>query len=149
MVSPYSARLEDVKAEDHIQPGYTSLFSCRHADLPPHLSRSAIVVGFEGVAYELQRRFGGAAYLPASRADDPLLTPVAGAPDILQPVFITVQVRRAHEALIQRAIRSLEAIAANSLVARTAAIFPIFGIVRASIESCCLVLLALSSTATR
>lgn len=119
MVSTQPRFIGEIEADQYILPGYTSYFSRRHAELLPHLSQPSMIVGYEGLALDLLQRFGGATYLPvhllAEYSGAQQMLPVEGAPEIIQPVFLAVQVRRVHEILIKRAIKSLKTIAATRL----------------------------------
>lgn len=84
----------------------------------PHLGRPSITVGYEELAVAFLQRFGGTSYLPAhlyqqQKEAGLSLSLVADAPEILQPVYVAVQIRRSHEALIRRALQSLKKVAAR------------------------------------
>lgn len=118
MVSTEVTRLSDVRPERYIHTGYTSYFDRRHAEVLPQFARPSMIVGYEELAIAFLQRFGGSTYLPAylyaQQAQAGLeISLVADAPEILQPVYVAVQVRRSHEVLIKRALRSLKEVAAR------------------------------------
>lgn len=118
MVSTEATRLAEVRPERYIHTGYTSYFDRRHAEVLPQFARPSMIVGYEELAVAFLQRFGGTTYLPAYLHAQQVqagldVSLVDDAPEILQPVYVAVQVRRSHEALIKRALRSLKEVAAR------------------------------------
>lgn len=118
MASTHAAKLSEVEPERYVYTAYTSYFERRHAESLPHLGRPSITVGYEELAVAFLQRFGGTSYLPAhlyqqQKEAGLSLSLVADAPEILQPVYVAVQIRRSHEALIRRALQSLKKVAAR------------------------------------
>lgn len=115
MVSTLSKSLSEVTPDGYIRTGYTTFFSRNHDTLLPELAKVGLSVGYEGLSIELLRRIGGTTYLPRRLALDltkviPSLQIIEDAPDILQPIYSTVQVRRRHDRKVMNALKVLRTI---------------------------------------
>lgn len=112
MVSTEGQLLKEISAETYINTGYTSFFNQCHETLLPDLSSGPLSVGYEELSVELLRRIGGSTYLPKRLAQQlktsvPNLQLVSDAPEIAQPIFSAVHLRRQHDAKVVTALSVL------------------------------------------
>lgn len=112
MVSTEASVLSKIPAETYINTGYTSFFNQCHQFLLPQFSNVPLSVGHEELSVELLQRIGGSTYLPRRLAQQlketmPNLQLVEDAPDIVQPIFSAVHLRRRHDAKIAHALAVL------------------------------------------
>jgi DNA-binding transcriptional LysR family regulator len=115
MVSDAASSLADLDPRTYIRAGYSPGFIASHSELLPELSLGPLSVGLGSLALELILHQGGSAYLPQPLARELVeggkLLAVSDAPQIAQPVYAALHIRRKHDAVLQRAMKMLRTIA--------------------------------------
>ena len=113
MVSNQTDDLNKVEPESYIYTNYTPYFDRCHHELLPALASSSISISHEGLAHELLLNIEGTTYLPRKLALELVeeisnLCLVKDAPEITQPIFSAVPVRKQNSSEVNWALDILK-----------------------------------------
>ncbi|WP_324732464.1 LysR family transcriptional regulator [Pseudomonas paeninsulae] len=115
MVSSQPQALAEVSVESYVLVAISPHFVARHGELLPQLQLAPVSMGLGVMSVEYLRGRGGAAYLPADLAQSYIeqgeFFPVADAPQIEQPVFVSFLSKNRHRPQISKALKALRLIA--------------------------------------
>lgn len=111
LVSTKARCLSSISLDDYVYSNYAPAFDRAHRIALPHLTAAAVMTGRNLMACRMILTLGGAAYLLKSTADELISSkvahPVEGAGDILQAVYVAVNVRSKHRPQYRRMVQML------------------------------------------
>ncbi|WP_323113967.1 LysR family transcriptional regulator [Pseudomonas guariconensis] len=115
MVASEPQTLAEINVESYVLVAISPNFVARHGELLPQLQLAPVSMGLGVMSVEYLRGRGGAAYLPADLAQSYIergeFFPVADAPQIEQPVFVSFLSKNRHRPQISKALKALRLIA--------------------------------------
>lgn len=115
MVASEPHTLAEINVESYVLVAICPNFLARHGELLPQLQLAPVSMGLGVMSVEYLRGRGGAAYLPADLAQSYIergeFFPVADAPQIEQPVFVSFLSKNRHRPQISKALKALRLIA--------------------------------------
>lgn len=114
LVSSDARRLQDVDLSRYIRPGYTPALEKSHLELLPALSHPRLSVGLDALAIAHVKRNGGSAYVPEHAvAELASAYPVPDAPELEQPVYFAMHIKRRANPVVRQAVKALQGLAAT------------------------------------